>query len=169
MAQTQKQKEWYLAHKDKMKQYQKEWYQKHKKKHDEKSKKWVEEHPEQIKEYSNKSYEKRKVLMQEQFKEKYYGENSEEFRRSKRNSSRIRKHKLKTEFIKKLGGKCSICGLEYNGENGSVFDFHHINPQEKDANPSKLLSCSKEKIEKELEKCILVCSNCHRLIHNSKY
>lgn len=67
---------------------------------------------------------------------------------------------------KYLRGKCSICGIEYNGENGAIFDFHHINPEEKEYRPSTLSSIADwERVKKELDKCILVCSNCHRLIH----
>lgn len=169
MVQTQKQKEWYLANKEKMRQYQKEWYQRHKKEHDEKSRKWAKDHPEETAEYLEKSYNKRRDKMQEEFKEKYYGENSEEFKEHRRQLSRERKHTLKAKFLLELGAKCSICGKEYDGENGSVFDFHHLNPEEKEWNPSKLFSKSEDKIREEIQKCTIVCANCHRLIHNSKY
>lgn len=52
-----------------------------------------------------------------------------------------------------------------NGKNAACFDFHHINPNEKIYNPSTALRLSKEKRDMELSKCLLICANCHRLIH----
>lgn len=48
-------------------------------------------------------------------------------------------HSHKSELIALKGNKCSICGLEYNGKNGAIFDFHHINPEEKDFNITSYL------------------------------
>lgn len=75
-------------------------------------------------------------------------------------------HSHKSELIALKGNKCSICGLEYNGKNGAIFDFHHINPEEKDFNITSYLrhyNKIPERIYREVEKCILLCSNCHRL------
>jgi predicted HNH restriction endonuclease len=51
----------------------------------------------------------------------------------------------------------------------SALEFHHLNPNEKDFNISSIrqLSNFTEKIKNELDKCILVCSNCHREIHSN--
>lgn len=47
-----------------------------------------------------------------------------------------------------------------------LIDAHHIDPTIKDKNLSKLkINCSLEKIQKELDKCIPLCSNCHREFH----
>jgi len=62
--------------------------------------------------------------------------------------------------VELLGGKCSICGLV---DNPAVYDFHHRDPKEKDVGISQAKSWAA--IEKELEKCDLVCSNCHRKLH----
>ena len=86
------------------------------------------------------------------------------------------KHKLdrqlnKVKAILYKGGKCSICGLLYNGENGSVFDFHHIDTNTKDFDISKsfVQPSLTEEILLELDKCVVVCSNCHRQLHYNKY
>lgn len=47
----------------------------------------------------------------------------------------------------------------------SAMEFHHINPLEKDFSISSNINMSYEKIKKELDKCILLCANCHREIH----
>lgn len=71
---------------------------------------------------------------------------------------------LKQYFVDYAGGKCSMCG--YN-KCLSALEFHHLDSEEKEFGISQKLSYeNKEKILKEMEKCILVCSNCHREIHD---
>lgn len=77
----------------------------------------------------------------------------------------------KVRAIQYKGSKCSICGCEYDGTNGAIFDFHHVDPLVKDTEISKLLISPNfsDKLKEELDKCICVCSNCHRLLHNDKF
>lgn len=77
-----------------------------------------------------------------------------------------RRRKLKQLSIEYMGGCCSVCGYEkYQG----ALEFHHLDPNEKDfAISEKGYTKSFEKIKEELDKCILVCSNCHREIHGLK-
>lgn len=70
--------------------------------------------------------------------------------------------KLKQKAIDYKGGKCILCG--YNKCAASL-DFHHIIPNEKDFSISSGFTRSWEKIKAELEKCSLVCRNCHGEIH----
>jgi len=56
--------------------------------------------------------------------------------------------------------KCIECGED----NGACLDFHHINPKEKTGLVSKL-RYFKNKIQEEIEKCIVLCANCHRKLH----
>lgn len=72
---------------------------------------------------------------------------------------------VKIKMIEYKGCKCERCGLHLKDSHYSVFDFHHINPKEKDVNFDKIKYQKWEKIKKEIDKCMLVCSNCHRLIH----
>jgi hypothetical protein len=62
------------------------------------------------------------------------------------------------------GGKCERCGYDrYIG----ALDFHHIKPSEKDFCIAHRGNTKfDERIRKELDKCSLLCSNCHREIHN---
>jgi len=60
-----------------------------------------------------------------------------------------------------MGGECVICG--YN-RCLRALHFHHKNPHEKDFDISSRTRWND--IEVELEKCILVCSNCHMEIHD---
>lgn len=73
-----------------------------------------------------------------------------------------RRRKAKEELVKYKGGKCEICG--YNKCIDSL-EFHHINPEEKEFGLSNGNCKSIDKLKKEADKCILVCSNCHHEIH----
>lgn len=74
----------------------------------------------------------------------------------------IKRQLKKIKCVEYKGGKCEICGYD---KNYSALEFHHLDPNEKDFTISKKNS-SWENIKKELDKCILVCANCHREIHN---
>lgn len=69
----------------------------------------------------------------------------------------------KNRAIAYLGSKCKDCG--YTGHT-AVFDFHHRDPKEKDVVWVQLRSRKWQKITQELDKCDLLCANCHRIRHN---
>ena len=69
----------------------------------------------------------------------------------------------KTWIVNKLGNKCLDCNETFPL---CVYDFHHLNPKEKDIEPGLLLGRSRKVIEKKLSKCVLLCSNCHRIRHH---
>lgn len=71
-----------------------------------------------------------------------------------------RRAELKDRAIAYLGGKCRSCGYE---KCPAAMDFHHPNVRDKDFNISSTMSW--EKIQPELDKCVLLCSNCHRETH----
>lgn len=74
-----------------------------------------------------------------------------------------RRDKLKELAVEYKGGKCEKCG--YNKYIGAL-EFHHLNPNEKDFGiASKGYTNSWERVKKELDKCILLCANCHREEH----
>lgn len=70
--------------------------------------------------------------------------------------------RTKLKLIEYKGGKCEIC--EYD-RCSRALEFHHKNPEEKDFQISGK-SLSFEKLKNEVDKCILVCSNCHSEIHD---
>lgn len=82
-----------------------------------------------------------------------------------------RLRKLKAELIHALGSKCSHCGIEYDGTNAPIFDFHHIDPSTMECRLSVgiLNKVSRKKAIAEAKKCMLLCSNCHRLHHSEEY
>jgi hypothetical protein len=81
-----------------------------------------------------------------------------------------RRDKIKQMAIEYKGGCCSICG--YN-KCIKALDFHHLDRTKKEFGIAKNgFTRSWERVKAELDKCILVCSNCHREIeadiHNNK-
>ena len=78
-----------------------------------------------------------------------------------------RSQKLKKEMVNYKGGCCEICG--YNKYIGAL-EFHHINPDKKDFTIAKIRQYKFDKVIKnELDKCMLLCSNCHRELHGGLY
>lgn len=73
-----------------------------------------------------------------------------------------RRYKIKEETIKKFGNKCNDCNLSFPAQ---VYDFHHLDPTQKDYDWNRMRQISKQKREEELSKCIMVCANCHRIRH----
>ena len=65
---------------------------------------------------------------------------------------------LKTEY----NGKCSRCGYDKCLD---ALEFHHVDPTVKEFHLGEARGYNIEKLRKELEKCILVCRNCHTEIH----
>ena len=80
-------------------------------------------------------------------------------------NQKLRGLKRKYEYILRRGGKCEYCG--YN-KNLAALEFHHRNPEEKEfqVDARAFSNHSLEKLERELEKCSLLCANCHRERHN---
>lgn len=60
------------------------------------------------------------------------------------------------------GGKCSICGYS---KCYAALDFHHTDPSRKDFNISRKKNCNIDSIKPELDKCVLLCKNCHAEVH----
>jgi hypothetical protein len=70
---------------------------------------------------------------------------------------------LKREWVNRFGGGCQNCGF---GEWLAPLDFHHVNGDSEHV-PSRLISRRShcDKAESELDKCCLLCANCHRAYH----
>lgn len=73
--------------------------------------------------------------------------------------------RTKERIVLGFGGPtCCVCGMEHHP---AVLDFHHIDPSKKEFSFGSIRSgcVAWAKIVLEMEKCVQVCSNCHRLVH----
>ena len=63
-----------------------------------------------------------------------------------------------------FGTSCVVCGYSRCRK---ALDFHHTNPNIKEYEPSQITRnyMTVENMLKELESCVLLCSNCHREVH----
>ena len=77
-----------------------------------------------------------------------------------------RREKVRLMAVNYKGGCCQICGYDRCIE---ALEFHHLDPSQKDFGISqKGYTRSWDKIKEEVEKCILLCANCHREAHAGK-
>ena len=76
-----------------------------------------------------------------------------------------RRRKLRDMALLYGGGKCSICSYKRSKR---ALVFHHLDPTKKDFGLSmRGLTRSWEKMRAELDKCVLLCANCHAEVHDS--
>ena len=76
-----------------------------------------------------------------------------------------RQRALKLKAIEYKGGKCEDCGIIGHP---AIYDFHHLDTTLKDFSIGHTKLSSFNNIKEELDKCILLCSNCHRIRHVNK-
>ena len=89
----------------------------------------------------------------------------------------VKKHKIHRDRLPKktqrrrnkraaldyLNNRCCVCG--YN-KCENALQFHHVHPEDKKFTVSSALGSPWKKIKQEIDKCVLVCSNCHIEIHS---
>jgi hypothetical protein len=76
----------------------------------------------------------------------------------------LRRKKLKILAIEYKGGKCSVCGYSNCSR---ALEFHHRDPNGKDFGVSRSgHTMSLTRLKVELDKCDMLCANCHRELHS---
>ena len=96
-------------------------------------------------------------------RKKWYDKNKE----SERDKAKVRQKQRRVDFNKwyyefKSTLSCSQCGFSHP----AAIDFHHRDKSKKEFNPSLMRGfTNKERFLKEIEKCDVLCSNCHRILH----
>ena len=108
-------------------------------------------------------YFKNKEQVQKRYK-KYYLKNKEIINKRHQKYNKIYYERGKILLRKLKINGCAICG--YNKCDISL-DFHHTNPEDKKFGiNNRHLSRKDTAIIEELNKCILLCKNCHSALHN---
>lgn len=113
---------------------------------------------------------KTKVILQWQcrechkiYRKKHYEDNKQKYI----DKAHLHRDKVKNWFNQEVKQKlfCSVC----KESRYWVLDFHHRDPKQKENNIAKLINeGSKKRLLFELEKCDVLCSNCHRDLHHQE-
>lgn len=112
--------------------------------------------PEKRKTHRREYYLRTKKQTQE-----YYKENKDRFAETNK-KIRARNRKIINEIKVKSG--CSRCGWN---EHPSALEYHHLDPSAKKLAVARFVNFSYgiETILQEIDKCTLLCANCHRIVH----
>lgn len=95
------------------------------------------------------------------YSRQHYRDNIDDYvARTKKNTARYKEEGRNLIYEFKLSNPCTSCGES----NPIVLEFDHIDPKTKRNDVSTMAThgYSIESIEKEIEKCIILCANCHR-------
>lgn len=75
-----------------------------------------------------------------------------------------RRKKVRQMAVEHLGGACEVCG--YN-KCSRALSFHHKDPALKEFGISAQgMTRSWDRVKIEIEKCMLLCANCHMELHD---
>ncbi len=80
----------------------------------------------------------------------------------RRDARKLQRQQTKEKLVQRFGNCCFDCKQSFPNY---VYDFHHLDSSQKDHQISKLLLYKTDKLERELTKCIMLCSNCHKIRH----
>ena len=74
------------------------------------------------------------------------------------------RQRMKLKAIAYKGGRCISCGFD---KYACAMEFHHLDSTQKDFSISGL-TIAWARMQVELDKCVLLCANCHRAVHNEE-
>jgi hypothetical protein len=129
---------------------------------------WIKKHGLKLKRGGSGKHPKgfilpRKCLCGETDPAKFYGHKKSVCGKCHNKYTSEKGREKKEYAVIKLGGCCKVCGFnKYN----SGLDIHHLDPSKKDPNFRSHRSWKKERIDKELEHCMLLCKTCHAGVHS---
>lgn len=69
-----------------------------------------------------------------------------------------RKRRVRRALVEAAGGRCAVCGYDRCIQN---LHFHHVDPARKCLELGSHQGVSLARFLEELEKCLLLCANCH--------
>lgn len=86
------------------------------------------------------------------------------WRKKNKEKIRAKERDFKRKCVEYKGCKCQKCGLI---DDPCVYDFHHRDSREKDFSISRMKNFLEitPTVKKEIDKCDLLCANCHRKVH----
>lgn len=103
-----------------------------------------------------------KKLKHKEYSQRYYEKNKEQ---TKKNVRAIKLREKTKWYSFKATLKCTNCGFSHK----AAMDFHHEDPSTKIDSVHRLINNGQyKKAYEEMKKCIVLCSNCHRIHHHEE-
>jgi hypothetical protein len=68
-------------------------------------------------------------------------------------------------YVQSLKVRCADCGVEPGDPRR--LHFHHVDPSTKVASVAHLCYASRQRLDAEIEKCVVVCISCHNARHKA--
>lgn len=66
----------------------------------------------------------------------------------------------------KLERGCASCGYK---DHHAALQWHHIDPETKSFSIGRTSECTRmDRIAAEIEKCVVLCANCHAILHDGE-
>lgn len=98
-----------------------------------------------------------------EYHREWYAKNKERIRARKLERANKRRHEIR-DWVRSLKKRCERCGFD----NPIALDYHHVG-SDKDFNVADAVKSGwgKDRIAEEIQKCILLCANCHRIEHHT--
>jgi 5-methylcytosine-specific restriction endonuclease McrA len=135
--------------------YQKAWREANKEGLAAKKKAWYEANKEEILAERKAHYEANKEEITA-YKKAYYKAN--------RPDTAAKRYERNLMLFNYKGAACNHCGLS-EPDHLEIYDYHHIDPSTKLYGVAAIIVGPKERLMTEADKCLLLCSNCHRKEH----
>ena len=97
---------------------------------------------------------------QKEYQQKHH-QRTKKKKRKQQNQLKDKRQHLVLEEMQRRGGKCAKCGFS----DIRALDWHHLDPNDKVNSISEMVRdrVSMDKLQAELDKCELICANCHRI------
>jgi hypothetical protein len=90
----------------------------------------------------------------------YYSLNKQRIiERTRQNS--IKQYSIINEYLRSVKTCCSVC----REDSHVCLDFHHVKEKSFNIGEAAHKGYTLDKVKAEIEKCVVLCSNCHRKLH----
>jgi hypothetical protein len=119
--------------------------------------------PEKRKAYQA-AYKKRRWAEDAEYREKLR-ENKRRCKRGNTETTRETRGRIRKQINEhKIQVGCCCCGFR---QHAAALEFHHLDPKGKGFNVGSIISiaCTVEEAWAEVAKCVVICANCHRMLH----
>lgn len=131
------------------------------------NKKWLEANRERRAAYTreyNKTYYKKNRAKIMEYQKAYKRKNADRDREKTTRMAKARRVANSRYILEyKASQGCATCGFS----DSRALDFHHKDPASKAFNigTGKFRTQSLDNLKAEIAKCVVLCSNCHRILH----